>query len=202
MKRFHHPLSLQNEVVRFHHFKTINRLIRSTKISLAFFQDESDGLDEDCIEEESSINIEQLARCKGGCFEEFCFENKTFDIKQFASLAKTFFGDKAQKSRSGYDSSGNIKAKVLSRLMRKMFVLLTLTKRQIDVLNRNVKAVLVFVNPDNCSVPQKIHSGYLSCLRESINQAQSTDIFVKNCFDACEKYSIALDSALFGQDLF
>ena len=166
----------------------------------SFVQNEGGDLDDGFNEDESSINIERLAKCISDCFEEFCFGNKTFDIKRFASLAKMFFGEEDRTTCLNLGSSENTKAKVLSHLTRKILAMLSLTKRQMDVLNRFLKAVLVFVNPDNCSVAQKIHSGYLSCLRESICQRQTTDVFVQSCFETCKKYSIALDSAQFGQD--
>ena len=78
--------------------------------------------------------------------------------------------------------------------------MLSLSKKQMDVLNRFIKAVLVFIDHDNIPLSNKIHSGYLSCIRESVSHCQSTDIVVQSCFETCQKFSLALDTALFGQD--
>ena len=122
----------------------------------------------DPVGEESSIALERLAECISNCFDEFCFENKTMDLEQFASLVQTLFGEEDETGCLFAKTRQSVKAKILSRLTRKVFVMLTLTRSQMDTLNRFMKAVLIFMNPENCTFARKIHAGYFSCIRESI----------------------------------
>ena len=154
----------------------------------------------DDVELDSTLQNDRLAHCISECFEEFCFDGTTFDLKRFASLSNTFFGPDGIRNGMSLNSCESVKPKVLSRLMRKVFVMFSLSKKQMDVLNKFVKAVLVFSNPDLLTFARKIHSGYFSCLRESFRQKDSTEVYLQSCFESCEKYSIALDTALFGQD--
>ena len=78
--------------------------------------------------------------------------------------------------------------------------MLSLTKSQMDVLNRFLKSVLIFVDPKSCSFARKMHAGYMSCLRHSIRHVRRSDLAVRSCFDSCLYFSFALDSALFGQE--
>ena len=78
--------------------------------------------------------------------------------------------------------------------------MLSLTKTQMNHLNRFIKGVLVFLVEDNIQLARKIHASYDSYLRESFDQARLSDGVVHKCFDTCEYFSISLDTSLFGQD--
>ena len=78
--------------------------------------------------------------------------------------------------------------------------MLSLTKTQMNHLNRFIKGVLVFLVEDNIQLARKIHASYDSYLRESFDQARLSDGVVQKCFDTCEYFSISLDTSLFGQD--
>ena len=93
-----------------------------------------------------------------------------------------------------------MKAIILSRLIRRVFVTISLTKSQTDVLNRFITGVLVFVVDDNNDLARRLHASYLSCVRDSQRHVRATDEVVQRCFDTCEFFSIALDTSLFGQD--
>ena len=67
-------------------------------------------------------------------------------------------------------------------------------------MNRFFKAVIVFVDPGNSPLARRLHAGYLSCVRESLRHMDDTDVVIQSCFGSCEWFSIALDTALFGQD--
>ena len=56
------------------------------------------------------------------------------------------------------------------------------------------------MDPENISFAQKVHAGYQSCLRDSVGTIRSTDIYAQSCFETCQRFSIGLDTALFGQD--
>ena len=82
----------------------------------------------------------------------------------------------------------------------RMFVSVALSKTQIDKMNKIIKALLVFTSPKNHSIAQRIHAGYLSCRREAMKQDDKRDFFVQNCFATCKYFSLAIDTALFGQE--
>ena len=84
-----------------------------------------------------------------------------------------------------------MKAIILSRLIRRVFVTISLTKSQTDVLNRFIKGVLVFVVDDNNDLARRLHASYLSCVRDSQRHVRETDEVVQSCFETCEFFSIA-----------
>ena len=98
------------------------------------------------------------------------------------------------------DDSIRIKAKVLSRIIRKVFVLLSLSKNQAAVLNRFLKAVLIYVSDKNEEFARRIHAVYFSCLREGERHSKEEDSLVRKCFQECQRFSVAVDTALFRQD--
>ena len=158
------------------------------------------GDDDDMEENDTFMENDRMVDCICECFEDFCFVDKTFDLNKFSQLSQTLL--ELSNSQTGCTSENiqSMKAKILSRLTKKMFVTLSLTKTQMDTLNRFIKGVLVFADDGNFSFARKIHAGYLSCLRESNRHVRQTDVFTQNCFDTCEFFSIALDTSRFGQD--
>ena len=53
-----------------------------------------------------------------------------------------------------------------------------------DLLNGFLKGVLILVDPENTPLAQKIHAGYLSCLRDCVQEGHSTDAYIQSCFGA------------------
>ena len=51
---------------------------------------ELDDLSDDGAESEVPFQEERLAQCISDCFEQFCFDSTSFDIKRLASLADSF----------------------------------------------------------------------------------------------------------------
>ena len=72
-------------------------------------------------------------------------------------------------------------------------------KTQTDSLNSFIKAIIVFVSPVNLDVSNRIHAGYLSCLRETSKEDEKKHI-VEQSFRSCRFFSLAFDTALFGQE--
>ena len=79
-------------------------------------------------------------------------------------------------------------------------VLLSLTKNQADVLNGFLKAILLYVSDKNEEFARCIHAGYFSCLLESVRQSLEKVSLVRKCFQECQRFSVAVDTALFRQD--
>ena len=82
----------------------------------------------------------------------------------------------------------------------KIFVSAGLSKSQIDTMNKFIKVMLVFTSPKNKEIARKIHAGYLSCRREAMKQHEKRDIHINNCLTTCKYFSLAIDTALFGQE--
>ena len=89
---------------------------------------------------------------------------------------------------------------LITSVMRKVFVSLSLTRSQIDTVSRLIKCVLLVLSEDNALIAQRIHSNYDSCVQEAWANGEEKDAFVEDCFQRCECYSLALDTALFGQE--
>ena len=89
--------------------------------------DPFDNEDEEGDDNESPQFV-RLAQCISDCFLEFCFGDRTFDTKLFASLSETFFGNENEMGCKAFDMRKSIKARVVSRIMRKVFVMLSVKK--------------------------------------------------------------------------
>ena len=118
----------------------------------------------------------------------FCFIGKTFDLERFVSPTQSFPDNDNDHASIAVDASENVRAKIISRVVRKAFEMLSLTKRQMDVLNRPIKAIVVFANPNISSFAKKIHAECLSCSREGQSHLRLTDTVVKSCFDTREHF--------------
>ena len=81
-----------------------------------------------------------------------------------------------------------------------MFVSAGMSKSQIDTMNKVVKVILVMATPKNNQIARKVHAGYLSCRREAMKQHDKRDLYVESCFEKCKYFSLAVDTALFGQE--
>ena len=84
--------------------------------------------------------------------------------------------------------------------MKNVFVRLSLTKMQMDVLNRLIKSILLLVSPKNKSLTDHIHAGYLSCLRDGARKVQDQEAFFEESFRSCVYFALAFDTALFMQE--
>ena len=93
-----------------------------------------------------------------------------------------------------------IQRTIVSSRFRRVFVKLSLTKNQMDSLNRIIKAILVFTSPSNVKISNQVHSGYLSCLRESTKREDEMRQVVDQSFHQCRFFSMAFDTTLFGQE--
>ena len=58
--------------------------------STAVDQDETADPEAD-VETETTLQTELLVQCISDCFEEFCLEDRMFDLKRFARLTEAFF---------------------------------------------------------------------------------------------------------------
>ena len=59
-----------------------------------------------------------------------------------------------------------------------------------------------FISPESASVAKKIHASYSSCLREAQRVHCTNEAKQLEMFRDCMYFSLALDTAQFGQDHF
>ena len=118
----------------------------------------------DCDEED--FCFKRLLQSLTDCFDKFCFLHGKFDSSKFIFLTQTFFDEKGYDNLAWeHDRFTLLKAKTISFVMKKVFVMLALTKSQMDTLNAFFKTVL-FVAGEDRTLSKHIHAGYLSCVRE------------------------------------
>ena len=93
-----------------------------------------------------------------------------------------------------------MKAKIISNFMKNVFVHLSLTKNQIDVMNRVIKTIILLVSPQNKTFTDHIHAGYLSCVRDGARKVSDQQTVFEESFRSCTHFALAFDTALFGQE--
>ena len=133
------------------------------------------------------------------CFCDLCFSNPIFETDSILSACR-FFDEQNGGPSMDETKASFLKAKVISNIMKNVFVRLSLTKTQMDVLNRFIKLILILVSPTNKSITDHIHAGYLSCLRDGARKVQDQEAFFEESFRSCVFFALAFDTALFGQD--
>ena len=69
-----------------------------------------------------------------------------------------------------------------------------------NTVTRLLKCVLLLPSDDNAAVVQQIHASYDSCVRDAWAKCSEKDEYVADCFQRCTAFSLALDTALFGQE--
>ena len=137
------------------------------------------------------------------CVEEFilkqCFIHKRFDSSLFVVLMDHLSRFDAVKQVLSKTET-HFLAMLISSVMRKVFVSLSMTRSQIDTISTLFKCILSILCNKNERLAQQIHSNYNSCVRDAWAKSEEKDTFVEECFQRCECFSLALDTALFGQE--
>ena len=127
-----------------------------------------DEIEEDVEEEDVSVSITRTVNSIVDCIEE-CLEDHPFDPDTVAVLSTTLF-DSADKTTDS-DVLVNIKAKIITRLLRRAFVLAALSKSQMSRILRTIKALVALISPENVQIAKKLHATYLSCQRERVSNS-------------------------------
>ena len=130
-------------------------------------------------------------------FYESCFSKAFFNSHSFISDCHSLFQEYENKTDQ---KTAFLKAKVISNDTRKVFPELSMTRRQMDKLNRLIKAVILCVAPELGGLTEHIHAGYMSCIRDSAGRVAEKETSLDRSFVSCEYFSLAFDTALFGQE--
>ena len=146
-------------------------------------------------------SFQRTIECLCECFEKECFVRGKFDSASFVRISQTLFKRDGLAGNIDYDSFSLFKGKFISFMMRKVFIMLAMTRRQMDTMNNFFKAILAFICGANDNINTHIHAGYSSCVRECARRVDRRDTLLDNKVQECELYSLAFDTALFAQEL-
>ena len=86
------------------------------------------------------------------------FKDSTFLLDRFIVMSDVFYNREQLTARQSH-TINNLKGKVVKCLLKKAFVMAGLSKSQIDTMNKFIKALLVFISPENEQIARKIHVG-------------------------------------------
>ena len=176
--------------------------LRSISPSLEPFSDyvssENAGLNEDSSQD--SLVEERVFLCVEELVLSQCFLANRFDSFRFIELMDRLKSFKAVKTIFFSSKKDMFLSNLITSVMRKVFVCLSMSRSQIDTCSRLVKCVLLLLSDQHTTITRRIHSNYSSCLRESLGMGQEKDHFLEDCFQRCHYFSLALDTGLFGQE--
>ena len=143
--------------------------------------------------EESDLTYEQEIECARECLLKDSFVRSEFHGGRFLSLAETV----TNKLFSCSDEKTNtFKARVITSLLRKISIILSLSKTQNEQLLSFWKTMVIFINPRNEEIANKIHASYSTCLRQCLRDQMDEKRQCQQYMKDCSHFSIALDSAL------
>ena len=131
-----------------------------------------------------------------------CFSSEGFDPRVFEEFTRLFLSQLPEMTREEIDHLQNEKAKVVSVLAQNLYIMCTFTKDQIKNVTAFWKAMISFISPESASVAKKIHVSYSSCVREAQRRHGAIEATHLQMFRDCLYFSLALDTARFGQDNF
>ena len=77
-----------------------------------------------------------------------------------------------------------------------------LTNNQIKNITAFWKAVITFITPEAEATTKQIHVSYSTCVREAQRKYDAAQERQRQMFQNCLYFSIALDTAQFGQENF
>ena len=162
-----------------------------------FFQEDFEDEDNQTGNEDGMF--QRTIECLCDCLEKACFVNGTFDSNAFVRLSQALLKRDFLSRAFDEQSFSLFTGKIISFTMRKLFVTLALSKKQMDTLNSFFKALLLLTSHEN-DLHKHVHAGYLSCVRECERRVDRRDVQLDSQFEKCEVFSLALDTALFGQE--
>ena len=155
-------------------------------------------MDKSETETTNSFVDERTFRCIEELVLKRCFLRKRFDSLAFVELMNGL--THLDVVKQVFSKKTPFLPILISSVMRKVFVSLSMTRSQIDTISRLFKCILLILSEDNTMIAKQIHSNYNSCLRDAWEKGEERDVFIEDCFRRCEFYSLALDTALFGQE--
>ena len=88
------------------------------------------------------------------------------------------------------------KANIITSLVRKLSVILSLSKTQNEQILSFWKAMIIFIEPRNEEIANKIHASYSTCLRQCLKDELAGKRLCQQYMKECSHFSIAVDSAL------
>ena len=133
--------------------------------------------------------------------QTFCPACQKRGLTLFRTICRRFLKEIVQKNETE-DRIEKAKAKIVSVLAQNLYVMCCLTKDQMKNITAFWKAVMVFISPQTASTSKRIRASYNTCLREAERRYDAGLERQCEMFDECAHFSIALDTAQFGQDNF
>ena len=127
--------------------------------------DDDDQSDVGGFEEDA---FKRTIECVCDCFEKACLVNGKFDEHAFLGLSQTLFKQDIFTSSFDRRSFSQFKGKFTSFMMRKVFVMLAMTKKQMDTINNFFKAILSFLSDENDKLDT--HSRWVLFMCEGVCQ--------------------------------
>ena len=121
-----------------------------------------------------------------------------FDEKRFLEIA-TAMSDRVV-NKDDQNKRETMKSRVVSLLLKMLATLLSFTKSQTIVVVRFFKAALVLISRESENMARNIRASYDSCRRQSMKDVEKSNGISKRIMRDCRFFSIAVDTALFGNE--
>ena len=134
------------------------------------------------------INSEQTFECALDCILKDSFRLSEFDGEMFLSLAQSIM-DKLF-SRSDETNITNFKARIITSVVRRMAIILSLSKTQNDQLISFLKTMIQFIRPKSREIATKIHASYSTCLRRCLRDKKAGKTLCRKYMEECACFQL------------
>ena len=144
-------------------------------------------------DQDTNLCSDHEMECAEECILRDSFCQSEFDGERFLSLSETIvnslFGSDRRKAQS-------FKTGIVSSLLRKMSILLSLSKTQNEQLLKFWKSMVIFRHPSSEETVNKIRASYSSCQRQCLRDEEVGKKICRQYMEDYSHFSIAVDSAL------
>mgnify|MGYP004552267677 CR=1 FL=1 len=95
-----------------------------------------------------------------------------------------------------------IKSRVITLMLRRLSSRLSLSRNQNDQVVSFLKMMILFISPEQQDISRRIFASHTSCQRQSLKDHEKRFLLCKKYMEECLFFSIAVDTALFGNQHF
>ena len=145
--------------------------------------------EQDPLFEEQWDYLEECLLSRWSCFHVFDSAQRFEEAE--AIMNSLFDGVNDQKRNT-------MKSRIISLMFRQLSTGLSLSKNQNDQLVSFVKSMTIFIAPEKEEVARRIFASHTSRYRQSLKDQARKNILCKKYMEDCSFFSMAIDTALFG----
>ena len=149
---------------------------------------EPDFIEQDPLFEVQWDCLEECILNRWSCFPGL---NSMERFREAEAVLRNLFVDANDEKRN------IMKSRVISRLLRRLSLRLSLSRNQNSEILSFLKSVITFIAPEKEVIARRIFASHTTCQRQSIKDEERRFVLCRKNMEECLFFSFAVDTALF-----